>query len=88
MTAGIGIDKASELTPKDFDRLLNSYSQFSQPPLGSLLRGHVVKIAGSEVIVDVGYKCEGVISADEFKDIPCIEPAGARDGQRSRDQDV
>jgi ribosomal protein S1 len=52
----------------EFDRLLNSYSQFSQPPLGSLLRGHVVKIAGSEVIVDVGYKCEGVISAEEFKD--------------------
>ena len=53
---------------EEFDRLLNSYSQFSQPPIGSLLRGHVVKIAGSEVIVDVGYKCEGVISADEFRD--------------------
>ena len=53
---------------EEFDRLLNSYSQFSQPPIGSLLRGHVVKIAGSEVIVDVGYKCEGVISAEEFKD--------------------
>lgn len=60
-----------QLVPEkeDFDRLLNSYSQqFSQPPIGSLLRGHVVKIAGSEVIVDVGYKCEGVIPADEFKD--------------------
>jgi small subunit ribosomal protein S1 len=53
---------------EDFDRLLNSYSQFSQAPLGSLLRGHVVKIVGEEVIVDVGYKCEGVIPAAEFKD--------------------
>ena len=53
---------------EDFERLLNSYSQFSQPPLGSLLHGRVVRIAGSDVIVDVGYKCEGVISADEFKD--------------------
>lgn len=54
---------------EDFERLLNSYSQqFTQPPMGSLLRGRVVRIAGSEVIVDVGYKCEGVISADEFKD--------------------
>ena len=53
---------------EDFDSLLNDYSQFSQPPLGSLMRGFVVKIAGSEVIVDVGYKCEGVISAEEFKD--------------------
>ena len=53
---------------EEFDRLLNSYSQFSQPPVGSLMTGHVVKIAGSEVIVDVGYKCEGVISADEFRD--------------------
>ena len=53
---------------EDFERLLNSYSQFSQPPLGSLLHGRVVRIAGSDVIVDVGYKCEGVISADEFRD--------------------
>ncbi len=54
---------------EDFERLLNSYSQqFSQPPIGTLLRGRVVRIAGSEVIVDVGYKWEGGIPADEIKD--------------------
>src|SRR5262245_13271640 len=53
---------------EDFDHLLNSYSQFSQPPLGTLLRGHVVKIVGSDVIVDVGYKCEGILPAAEFSD--------------------
>ena len=54
---------------EDFDLLLNSFSQqFNQPPLGSLLHGHVVKIQGGDVIVDVGYKCEGIIPAAEFKD--------------------
>ena len=68
---GDAVQEPSEAPPEkseDFERLLNSYSQFSQPPLGSLLHGRVVRIAGSDVIVDVGYKCEGVISADEFKD--------------------
>lgn len=53
---------------EEFDRLLDSYGQLSQPAAGSLLKGRVVKIAGTEVIVDVGYKCEGVISATEFQD--------------------
>jgi small subunit ribosomal protein S1 len=53
---------------EEFDRLLESYGQLSQPAAGSLLKGRVVKIAGTEVIVDVGYKCEGVISTAEFKD--------------------
>jgi small subunit ribosomal protein S1 len=61
-------EKVAVPEKEDFDRLLNDYSQYSQPPLGTLLRGRVVKIAGSEIIIDVGYKCEGVISAEEFKD--------------------
>ena len=52
----------------EFDHLLSSYSRFSQPTTGSLIKGHVVKITESEVIVDVGYKCEGVISVEEFQD--------------------
>jgi small subunit ribosomal protein S1 len=50
------------------DTLLDSYPQLSHPSSGSLLKGHVVKITAAEAIVDVGYKCEGVIPLEEFKD--------------------
>ena len=60
--------EATQSEAEEFDRLLDTYGQLSQPTAGSLLKGRVVKIAGTEVIVDVGYKCEGVIAAAEFKD--------------------
>jgi len=53
---------------EEFDSLLDSYPQYAQASTGTLLKGHVVKITGPEVIVDVGYKCEGVIPAEEFQD--------------------
>jgi small subunit ribosomal protein S1 len=53
---------------EDFGDLLSSYSQQSQPSSGNLMSGHVVKVTESEVIVDVGYKCEGVIALEEFRD--------------------
>ena len=61
--------KAARPESEEFDSLLDSYPQFSQPSTGTLLKGHVVKITGPEVIVDVGYKCEGVIPAEEFRDL-------------------
>ena len=53
---------------EDFGDLLSSYSQQSHPSSGNLMSGHVVKVTDSEVIVDVGYKCEGVIAIEEFLD--------------------
>ncbi len=53
---------------EDFSNLLSSYSQRSHPATGTRMSGHVVKVTESEVIVDVGYKCEGVIALEEFRD--------------------
>ncbi|MBI4465404.1 MAG: 30S ribosomal protein S1, partial [Acidobacteria bacterium] len=53
---------------EEFDHLLDSYPQYSQTASGSLLPGRIMKITGTEVIVDVGYKCEGVIPLEEFRD--------------------
>jgi len=42
---------------------------------GSVIKGKVVKVNKGEVIVDIGYKCEGVVSLEEFKkDKKKIEP--------------
>lgn len=36
---------------------------------GSIVPGKILEIRGNEVLVDIGYKSEGVIPANEFKDI-------------------
>ena len=60
--------KSPQAEGEEFDQFLNSHSQLSDPPPGTFLKGRVMKITDSEVIVDVGYKCEGVIRIEEFKD--------------------
>ena len=52
-----------------YERLLDMYDvSFKNFAEGEVVRGTVLKVSDSEVIVDVGYKSEGVIQADEFKD--------------------
>jgi len=58
----------SPADPEEFDNLLSSYSPFSHPATGTLMQGRVVNVTGTEVIVDIGYKCEGVIPLQEFRD--------------------
>ncbi len=40
---------------------------------GSIVKGHVLEIRPHEVLVDIGYKSEGVISSNEFDDVEEIE---------------
>jgi small subunit ribosomal protein S1 len=42
-----------------------------------ILRGRIVNVIGDEVVVDVGYKSEGVISKNEFDDPDEIDPGDA-----------
>ncbi len=41
---------------------------------GSLVRGRVLEVRPSEVVVDIGYKSEGTIPSSEFSDIGSIKP--------------
>ncbi|MBN1807433.1 MAG: 30S ribosomal protein S1 [Planctomycetes bacterium] len=55
----------------DFDektltgRIENSLASFTQ---GSILEGTILKVVGSDVVVDIGYKSEGFIPLSEFND--------------------
>jgi len=42
--------------------------------VGSILKGKVIDVRGNEVIVDVGYKSEGIIPIDEFGSPPEVSP--------------
>lgn len=58
----------STMNPReDYQTLLDTYSHFATLTQGEILKGHVLKVTENEVIVDVGYKCEGLIPAHEFR---------------------
>jgi small subunit ribosomal protein S1 len=53
----------------EYERLLDMYDvSFKNFAEGEVVRGVVLQVSDSEVIVDVGYKSEGIIPVDEFKD--------------------
>ena len=55
--------------PQEYARLLDLYdNSFRNIAEGEVVKGTVLKVTPSEVIVDVGYKSEGIIPIDEFVD--------------------
>jgi small subunit ribosomal protein S1 len=52
---------------EDYAHLIEDYSHLAPPLEGELLQGHVVKVNPHEVIVDFGYKLEGLVPIDEVK---------------------
>ena len=62
-TDGEAVDAA------EYARLLELYnSSFRNITEGEVIEGTVLKVSAAEVIVDVGYKSEGIISISEFLD--------------------
>src|SRR5206468_7561890 len=59
----------AQVDPAEYERLLDIYdSSFRNIAEGEVVKGTVLKVTPSEVIVDVGYKSEGIIAIDEFLD--------------------
>jgi len=55
--------------PEEYERLLDMYDvSFRNFAEGEVVRGVVLRVSESEVVVDVGYKSEGMISLEEFRD--------------------
>jgi small subunit ribosomal protein S1 len=59
----------TEVDPQEFASLLDLYdNSFRNIAEGEVVKGTVLKVTETEVIVDVGYKSEGIIAVDEFLD--------------------
>jgi small subunit ribosomal protein S1 len=59
----------SDLDQQEYARLLDLYdSSFRNIAEGEVVKGTVLKVTDTEIVVDVGYKSEGVIPVDEFLD--------------------
>jgi len=70
--------KEDAISSKEYEDLLDQY-QFSAKELspGKLIKGKVIKVTPTHVLVDVGSKSEGIIPLEEFgdtKDINALEP--------------
>ncbi len=59
----------SAFAPDEYERLLDMYDvSFKNFAEGEVVRGVVLHVSDTEVIVDVGYKSEGIIPLEEFRD--------------------
>src|SRR5919201_477916 len=57
------------MDPEEYERLLDMYDvSFKNFAEGEVVKGVVLQVSDTEVIVDVGYKSEGIIPVEEFRD--------------------
>ena len=63
------LKKEDNITAEDYADLLDKY-QFNAKELtqGMLLKGKVIKVTSAHVLVDVGFKSEGIIPIEDFID--------------------
>src|SRR5690242_14020814 len=62
---------SSDLSDEDYEQMLSMYEgTMSQIVEGEIVKSKVLRVTDSAVILDVGFKSEGSVPLDEFKDIP------------------
>src|SRR5687768_18241981 len=62
-------DDDDQVDPDEYARLLDIYdNSFRNIAEGEVVKGTVLKVTDTEVVVDVGFKSEGIISIEEFLD--------------------
>jgi len=65
-----GDDADGEFSMEDFGKILAEHEQSHRSEIseGEVVKGRVVKITDQNVIIDVGFKSEGIVAISEFKD--------------------
>jgi small subunit ribosomal protein S1 len=51
----------------EYEQLIDGYSHFAPPHEGELLQGRVLNVTDKDVIVDFGYKSEGLVPIEQFR---------------------
>ena len=63
------------VTAEDGARRLDHFLGEGQSfEIGSIVSGKIVEVVGDQVVVDVGYKSEGLVPLDEWEDEPPPQP--------------
>lgn len=64
------LEEEKEYSPEEFKKMLSLYEQtFKEVKEGEIVKGKVLRITKDDVIVDVGFKSEGIIPLSEFSDM-------------------
>jgi small subunit ribosomal protein S1 len=71
------------IEPEDYGEFLEDYSHFAPPAADEVLQGRVLSITAKDVIIDFGYKSEGIVPLEQFKN-----PSGEITVQRGETVDV
>ena len=59
--------KVDRAVPEDYEHLLEDYSHFAPPAADEVLQGTVLSVTAKDVIVDFGYKSEGIVPIEQFQ---------------------
>jgi len=64
----------AKMSSEDYENLLDSYEYSTKEiSMGKVLKGRVIKRTPTHVLVDIGFKAEGVIPNEEFTDPEALE---------------
>ncbi|MEO8368498.1 MAG: 30S ribosomal protein S1 [Candidatus Solibacter sp.] len=55
-----------ESIPESYEHLLEDYSHFAPPSADEVVQGTVLGITAKDVIIDFGYKSEGIVPLEQF----------------------
>ena len=67
----------ADISPADLDQMYTeTLKNFVE---GSIVPGKVLEVRNNEVLVDIGYKSEGSIPANEFSDLAALRPGDSLD---------
>jgi small subunit ribosomal protein S1 len=76
-------DQQDPSVPENYEHLLEDYSHFAPPAADEVLQGHVLGITQKDVIIDFGYKSEGIVPLEQF-----LSPSGEIGVKRGDTVDV
>ncbi len=64
-----------EYTSAEYERMLELYNgTLASIDEGEIVKSHVLEIRDNMVVLDIGFKSEGSIPLEEFKDMPDLKP--------------
>src|SRR5690348_6481756 len=63
---GMAVDQNNGQT-ENYENLLEDYSHFAPPAADEVLQGTVIGITAKDVIIDFGYKSEGIVPIEQFQ---------------------
>src|ERR1039457_599909 len=67
MAVDLNNGQTEDIGPDSYENLLDDYSHFAPPAADEVLQGTVLSLTAKDVIVDFGYKSEGIVPIEQFQ---------------------